>query len=139
MLALGVVLLAVAVRGWRSAAPEWSRGPDRLRRAFLGVLDTQMLLGIALYVWLSPFPRTAWSDMGEAMASPVLRFYSIEHLVGMAVAITVAHWGSARAMRREGAGRYRRLATTQIVWLLLTLVSIPWPGLAYGRPLFRVF
>jgi hypothetical protein len=26
---------------------------------------------------------------------------------------------------------------TQIVWLVVTLASIPWPALDYGRPFFR--
>ena len=137
VLALGLALLAVATRGWRGGAVEWRESAERLRRGFLAALDTQMLLGIVLYVLLSPLSRAGLADLGAAMGNPVLRFYSIEHVVGMLVGIAVAHTGSARAMRAEGARRYRTLAATQSMWLLITLASIPWPGLAYGRPLLR--
>ena len=62
----------------------------------------------------------------------------------------MAHAGFDRlaglAKRASGGGELeadavsraeRRAVVTQIVWLVITLVSIPWPGLAYGRPLGR--
>lgn len=137
VLALGVGLLAAALRVLRGAPPGWSSVCERLRRGFLGALDTQMLLGIALYALLSPLPRTGLSDLAGAMGDATLRFYSIEHVLGMVLAVAVAHAGSVRAMRSDGARRYRRMVATQALWLLITLASIPWPGLAYGRPLFR--
>lgn len=137
VLALGIGLLALAVRGGRPAEGVWSPASERIRRGFLGALDTQMLLGLALYALLSPLPRSGLTDLGAAMGSPVLRFYTVEHLVGMLVGIVVAHAGSERAMRVDGARRYRTLIVTQGLWLLITLVSIPWPGLPYGRPLLR--
>jgi hypothetical protein len=137
VLALGLALLLVALRGSGRAPPDWSNGPERLRRGFLGALDTQMLLGIALYAVLSPLPRTGLSDIAGAMANPILRFYTVEHVVGMVVGIAVAHAGSSRAMRWDGARRYRTLLLTQVLWLLITLASIPWPELPYGRPLLR--
>jgi hypothetical protein len=137
VLALGIGLLTLALRGWRAATDGWSPASERLRRGFLGTLDTQMLLGLALYALLSPLPRAGLTDIGGALGSPVLRFYTIEHLVGMLVGIVVAHAGSDRAMRVEGVHRYRTLMVTQALWLLITLASIPWPGLPYGRPLLR--
>lgn len=137
VLALGVVLFGVALWGAGRGHDAWPHGLERLRRGFLGALDGQMLLGIALYAILSPFPRAGLSDIAGAMATPILRFYTVEHVFGMIVAIAVAHAGSARAMRVEGARRYRVLLVTQALWLLITLASIPWPGLPYGRPLLR--
>jgi len=137
VLALGVGLLAAALRASRGGPPRWSSAWERVRRGFLGALDTQMLLGIALYTLLSPLPRAGLSDLPSTMGDATLRFYSIEHVLGMVVAVMVAHAGSARAMRSDGARRYRRLVATQALWLLITLASIPWPGLPYGRPFFR--
>ena len=137
VLALGVGLLTLALRGWRSGLPAWPTAAEQLCRGFLGALDTQMLLGLALYALLSPLPRAGLADLGGAMGDAVVRFYTIEHVIGMVVGIVVAHAGSARAMKAEGAGRYRTLVTTQALWLLITLASIPWPGLPYGRPLLR--
>ena len=137
VLALGIGLLTLGLRGWRAAIDGWSPASERLRRGFLGALDTQMLLGLALYALLSPLPRAGLTDLGGVLGSPVLRFYTVEHLVGMLVGIVVAHAGAERAMRVDGVRRYRTLMVTQALWLLITLASIPWPGLPYGRPLLR--
>ena len=138
VLALGLALLTLTLRGWRNAGDAWPRGIERLRKGFLAALDTQLLLGIALYALLSPLSRTGLSDLGAAMGDPVLRFYTIEHLVGMVTAVTVAHVGSRLAVRADRPNRCRALVATQALWLLITLASIPWPGLPYGRPLLRI-
>lgn len=138
VLVLGVALLADSMRRWTHVPSASSTGAERLRRSFLGALDTQMLLGVGLYALLSPLSRAGLTDLTGAIADPILRFYSIEHVLGMAVGIAVAHAGSAYAARSEPARRYRMLVVTQSIWLLVTLASIPWPGLAYGRPLFRL-
>ena len=138
VLALGLALLTISLRGWRSALAAWPEGLERLRRGFLAALDAQMLLGIVLYAVLSPLSPTGMSDLGAAMSEPILRFYTVEHVVGMIAAIVVAHAGSRKAMRADVPRRYRMLLLTQALWLLVTLASIPWPGLPYGRPLLRV-
>ena len=74
-----------------------------MQRAFLVVLDTQFALGLLLYLGLSPLPRAGASDLGATIADGVLRFYTIEHVFGMAVALAVAHVGLRRA-RGSGAG-----------------------------------
>jgi len=124
VLALGIVLFGVALWAAGRSHDAWSDGSERLRRRFLGALDAQMLLGIVLYAILSPFSRAGLSDIAGAMANPILRFYTVEHVFGMIVAIAVAHAGSARAMRVEGARRHRVLLVTQALWLLITLASI---------------
>ena len=112
-----------------------------LYRGFVVALDTQFLLGLVLYVVLSPVTRAAFSDMGAAMGVSLLRFYSVEHVFGMFVAVSAAHIGYGKARRLEAdsdSGQLRRIFIAQAVWLLATLASIPWPGLPYGRPLFRL-
>jgi hypothetical protein len=55
----------------------------------------------------------------------------------MLIAITVAHLGRVRSKRKTGPARSRSVAITQAVWLVLTLLAIPWPGLDVARPLLR--
>ena len=135
VLAAGVALLVAGLRG----ASQSPRSLDRLHSAFLGLLDFQLVLGLWLYFFLSPLAAAARHNLAVAMKEPNLRFFGVEHLVTMLIAIIVAHLGRVRSKRKTGPARSRSVAITQTVWLLLTLAAIPWPGLDIARPLFRVF
>jgi hypothetical protein len=71
------------------------------------------------------------------MKDAQLRFFSVEHFATMLIAVAVAHVGRVRSKRREGRLRYRSTVITQTLWLVLTLIAIPWPGLDVARPIFR--
>ncbi|HYH40538.1 MAG TPA: hypothetical protein VD867_01025 [Burkholderiales bacterium] len=103
-------------------------------------LDIQMLLGLLLYLVLSPFTRQAMSDMGTAMKVSALRFFVVEHLFGMLVAVALTHIGIAKIRRASGDARRHRTALIFFSLALLAIfASIPWPGMPAGRPLFRIY
>lgn len=135
VLAFGAALLFVSARDMR--AGQWGPKHERLHGLFLAVLDTQLVLGLLLYFVLSPYSRAALSDLGAAMKEPTLRFFGVEHIATMFVAVVVAHVGRVRSRRKQGSAHFRSVVITQCLWLLLTLAAIPWPGLDIGRPLLR--
>jgi heme A synthase len=103
------------------------------------VLDVQMLLGLVLYLALSPFTTEAMRDFGAAMKNPALRFFAVEHVTLMVAAVILAHLGRvlARKAKTPDAKRMRMLICSGLATLLM-LLGIPWPGMANGRPLFRL-
>lgn len=125
---LAAGLAAVARGGARdSAAGKW----------FTILLDVQIALGLLLYFVLSPFTRIALNDFGSAMGDSQLRFFAIEHLFGMVIGTALAHIGRAK-IRKAPEDRRPRLALIFYgLALLAILISIPWPGMPAGRPLFR--
>lgn len=129
-LALGIVVTASALG---------RRPTERLGLLFMTALDTQMLLGLWLYLVLSPFTTQALNDFGAAMRDRSLRFWAVEHLTTMLAAVVLAHVGRvlARRARTPDARRTREIVCFGTATVLM-LVGIPWPGLANGRPLFRV-
>ena len=136
-----VVIIAglwTILRAWIPGPRPWTRTDDRSVRAFVGALDIQMLLGLLLYFVLSPFTKQAMADMGMAMKVPGLRFFAVEHTLGMVIAITLAHVGAARIRRATPERRHRIASIYFVLALLAILASIPWPGLPAGRPLFRL-
>jgi hypothetical protein len=137
VLALGVLLIALALRCMRSRA-SWSVRDARVHQAFVSALDTQFLLGALLYLWLSPITSAAFADFGAAMKNAHLRFFGLEHAVTMFVAVAVAHIGRVRAYKKPEAQRARTVLVFQLIWLALTCAAIPWPVLDVGRPLFRM-
>jgi hypothetical protein len=136
VLVVGIAWLASRGGGGRPGGGGAPR-EERVGVAFLRALDLQVVLGLTLYLFLSPFSRAGFADMGAAIANPILRFYSIEHVAGMVTAVVAAHLGLERSRRLDPHRRSRTVTLTQIVWLVVTLASIPWPGLDYGRPFFR--
>ena len=101
------------------------------------LLDTQMLIGLLLYFVFSPITTAALADFGGAMSVPQLRFFAVEHLFGMIVAIAFAHVGRGRVRKAPIERRARIAAIFYGLSVLALLASIPWPGMPAGRPLFR--
>ena len=116
---------------------------DRPRRqrwdwAFMLALDLQVLFGLLLYFGLSPFTRDAMNNVAMAMREPHLRFFLVTHVAAMVIAMAAVRAGRVLAMSDQraagrGTGRYVCFGIAMIVMI----AGVPWPGLVYGRPLFR--
>jgi hypothetical protein len=131
---LWAVVTAAAAASRRS----WTPGEARPGLLFTIGLDLQLLLGLVLYVVLSPITRTALTDFGAAMQTGALRFWAVEHPALMVVAVALAHAGRS-ATRYAGSDRAGARAR---LWfglaLLALLLATPWPFMPNGRPWFRL-
>ncbi|MDP2345351.1 MAG: hypothetical protein Q8O67_30685 [Deltaproteobacteria bacterium] len=106
---------------------------------FLASLHSQVILGLIVYFGISGITQTFLSGPGPAMKDPMLRFYGVEHLIGMLIAAVVATIGSARARRAaDDAKKNKTAGVFFAIAMVLILASIPWPfrGKGVGRPLF---
>jgi hypothetical protein len=138
ILILGIIAVVRAIGG-RSGRP-WTRTDDSVGKWFVATLDTQFLIGLLLYAWLSPITRVVFADFGGAMRNAGLRFWAVEHLVGMVIAIALAHVGRVKIRKAAGDSRRHTLAAIFFgIALIVVLASIPWPGMPAGRPLIRGF
>jgi hypothetical protein len=112
---------------------------ERWGRIFIIALDAQMLLGLLLYGLYSPYTAAAMKDFGAAMREPVLRFWAVEHVTLMVLAVVIAHVGKVLARKSaDASAKRKRLLICFGIAVLLILLGMPWPGMAVGRPLFRV-
>jgi hypothetical protein len=131
---VGATLAAVRgkVEGTGSLADRWGL-------AAVSALDLQMLLGLILYLAVSPNMKEILAHFGEAMKNPQLRFWAVEHITAMFVALILVHVGRvlARKAKTPAAKRTRLLVCFGIATVAMFL-GTPWPGTAAGRPLFRV-
>ena len=126
------VLAAGVVAAARGADPDDTGG-----KWFTRLLDLQVLLGLLLYFVLSPVTAAALEDFGGAMRISQLRYFAVEHAFGMVIATALAHVGRARVRKAPPARRARTAAIFYGLALVAILVSVPWPGMPAGRPLFR--
>jgi heme A synthase len=131
---VGVSLAALRgkVQGDTSIADRWGM-------IAMMSLDVQMLLGLVLYFGLSPNMQAILNDFGASMRRADTRFYAVEHIATMFVAIVLSHVGRvlARKAATPAAKRTRLLVCFGLATLLL-LVGMPWPGRPGGRDLFRL-
>jgi hypothetical protein len=113
---------------------------DRLGTILIATLDLQLLLGLALYFFLSPTMEAIRANFGESMRDPVARFWAVEHITTMFGAVIVAHVG--RVLARKTAdpnSRRMKLLICYGIATVLMFLAVPWPGMRAGRQLFRGF
>jgi hypothetical protein len=137
ILIAALLVIARAVAGIMSKRP-WARADDVAATMFVHSLSLQMVIGLIIYVFLSPFTGPAFADFGATMRDRALRFIMVEHQVGMFIAVALAHIGAGRI--RKGTDLVQRHKTALAFFalsLIVMLLSIPWPGMPAGRPLLR--
>jgi hypothetical protein len=138
VLFLAVVAFVRALIGWLGKQ-EWTALDNRLGMLLSASMDLQVLLGIILYIFLSPITTSAFRDFGTAMGNASQRFWTLEHVLLMIVALILIHVGRATSKRAEGArSKHKRAAIFFGLALLAILIAIPWPFLSYGRPLISL-
>ena len=131
----GVILAGIlALRSLLTA-----KDGDRWGLLFMMALDVQMLVGLTLYLALSPNMAAILANFGTSMGDPVARFWAVEHGGSMMLAVVFVHVGRVLARRAPTPpeARLRQLICFGIAFVLI-LAATPWPGMANGRPLFRV-
>jgi hypothetical protein len=139
--ALVVLLVVMFVRHARAwMGNHLFRASDRVGGLLLTILsDAQILFGLLLYFAYSPVAKTARSDMGAAMHDPTLRFWAVEHIAGMLLAIVAIHAGKVLSARAKGdALRHRWAALGYGAALLLVVLLSPWPFSGVQRPWVRL-
>lgn len=137
VLVAALIVIARAFGGWLGKKP-WTAADHRWSLIWLITTDLQLLLGLGLYMGVSPIVSAALKDMGSAMGDKVMRFWAVEHLSMMLLAIVVVHVARVLSRRAQtDAARHKRLAIGATLSLLLMLASIPWPFMPAGRALFR--
>jgi hypothetical protein len=139
VIVFAVLALARAYRGWLRGL-NWQKSDDRAGMLYTSFLDTQLLLGLILYFLFSPYPAQLFANFATGMQNPIVAFFGLEHVIPMVIAIAVAHMGRAFSRKAADApAKHRTAAVWFSISVVLILVAIPWPFLAYGRPVFRLF
>ncbi|MFZ1625147.1 MAG: hypothetical protein WAU48_10245 [Gammaproteobacteria bacterium] len=97
---IGIIAVVMAWAGVFSKA-RWTPQQVTLGRLATIAFDTQALVGVLLYAWLSPITTGAFRDMGAAMKDAGVRFYVAEHSLIMIVAAVLIHIGVWRARKKD--------------------------------------
>ncbi|WP_138485210.1 cytochrome B [Dyadobacter bucti] len=124
---LGLLIAAIFI-----AYSNWQKSKDGDSKVYLFALiatHTQLLIGLILYTMS---PKVDFSLISEK----VFRFYSIEHVFMMVIAIVLITIGRVRSKKLAGADKHRTILYFYAMALIIILVAIPWPFRNLGSAWF---
>lgn len=119
--------LVVSFTKWRGAGV-LSKRDSLIAALTVHFSHFQLLAGFILY-----FVSYKVMFDSEALASPMIRFFTIDHMATMVLAITCLTIGNIKAKRASDPKQKAKLI---FIWFLiafiLMMVAIPWPFRALG-------
>ena len=114
-------------------------GFDRKTALFL-MIASHITLLVGIYQWVvGPWGLKNIQNLGMAavMKDPVARFFAIEHMVSMLIAIVLITIGRGVGKKNISPERkHKKSFWMFLLALILILVAIPWPFREVARPLF---
>jgi membrane protein DedA with SNARE-associated domain len=134
ILVIALITIFRSLGGMNGGKP-FTSGARKTALFLMIASDIQLLLGFFLYY------TKGWFDVlggGGVMSNAYNRFFAVEHMAGMLIALILIHIGySATKKDIPDASKYKKLFWYTLIALVLILVSIPWPFReAVARPWF---
>jgi len=128
ILILALAAIFKSFSGMQSGRPYTAS--DKKTGLFLMIsAHTELLIGLLLY-FVSPLGVKNFSNSGASvvMKDPVYRFFAVEHLVAMIIAIVLITLGKGVAKKTiPDAAKHKRAFWFFLIALVIILASIPWP------------
>jgi len=125
VLVIVIVLVIKSAIGF-FAGGKYQKLDNILSASFVGLMHLQLLLGLIIYFFLSPIT----TQFSFNMKDPVVRFWSVEHLALMLIAIIAAQVGRTISKKSDDASvKFRFQLTFYGIALILMLIGIPWERL----------
>jgi hypothetical protein len=126
-----LILLVIAIFNSMVAGGRPFIKSDNRTGLFLTITaDLMLLIGLALW-YFGPYGYQMIENSGgmsAVMKDPTARFYAMEHLAAMLIAIILIHIGKAQAKKKiPDTTKHRRTVIFYVLALVIMLVSIPWP------------
>jgi hypothetical protein len=135
VLILALIVIAKSFLGWFNKK-DYTASDNKFATFYIASVHSQFLIGLLLYVFFSPITGAAFADFGAAMKNSGLRFFAVEHLLGMVIAVALAQTGRSLSKKaKDSVSKHKKLALFATISLIIMLAAIPWPAL---RPLFRL-
>jgi hypothetical protein len=124
-----VLLLFAIINSLLAGSRPYIKSDNKLGLLLTIFADLMLLIGIYLY-FVGPlgYKIIQSNGMSVVMKDPYYRFFAVEHMAGMLIAIILIHIGKAQGRRPIGdRAKHRRTMIFYLVALLIILASIPWP------------
>jgi len=128
-----VILILLLVAIYRSLAGKNNAfTPGHKKVGLLLLICADLMFAVGLYQWIAG----SWglkSIQNNGMKNASLRFFAIEHFIGMLVAISLIHIGYNYTKKTiPDSLKHKRVLLFYGLALLIILISIPWPFRTVG-------
>lgn len=131
LLALVLVLFR-AYSGWLGRKP-YEKFDNIASAALLGLTHLQLLLGLIMYAFTSTWTQTAFADFGAAMKDSMMRYFAVEHITGMLIAVVFIQLGRTFSKKAtESTDKHRKLAIYTTIALVVIIGVLAPKGLLFG-------
>jgi hypothetical protein len=132
-----LIALYRAYKGWLGNRP-FTKLDNAIRNAAVSTSHVQLVLGISLYC-ISPAVRYFLNYFKTAVHERQSRFFGMEHITMMVIAIVLITIGSVKVKRQTtDQQRFKIMAIWFTIALVLIFISIPWQFSPFtSRPNFR--
>jgi len=111
-----------AFTGWQGKQPFTAL--DNKASVFLVMfMHTQLLVGFLLYFVFSPF-----ADMAMDMKNPVIRFWKVEHIALMVLAVVLFQVGRIVSKKAtDDTIKHKKAFIFYTIGFVILMAGIPWP------------
>lgn len=126
LLVFCVEVIVKSLYGWLKKK-EFTKVDNSISLYLLIFTHLQLLLGLLLYFVFSNKTKTAFANFGMAMKDPDLRFYAVEHITIMLIAVVMIQLGRTFSQKAaDPVVKHKKLAIFTIIGFVLMLAGIPW-------------
>lgn len=124
-IALILILVAIFNAAKSQTSGKYLKKDKMINLFAMIMLHTQLLIGLGLF-FINEKSKVSYGEgwMKDAM----FRFFGLEHILGMLIAITIVTIGRKKAEKLVGTrDKHRKIMVFYSIGLILILASIPWP------------
>lgn len=134
-----LISLIQSYSGWLGNKP-YTRLANTFKTLTVSTIHLQLIIGLILY-FVSPLVAEFLGNVGGSMKNKELRFFGMEHVIMMLLAVVFVTIGSAKSKRQPtDTAKYKTVAIWFTIALLLILVAVPSEFSPMNvRPNFRGF
>ncbi len=132
ILAALLFVLLRAFSGWLTRRP-YEKIDNTASLVLVSLAHLQLLFGLVMWGFTSPWTQTAFANMGLAMKDPNQRYWAVEHLVAMLIAIVLIQLGRTFAKKTpDQTAKHRKTAIYTAIAALIIVVTLGQKGLLIG-------
>jgi hypothetical protein len=117
-----LVVIFSSFKKWKGNK-EYTKQDDKLNLLTFIFAHLQLVVGLVLYF------KSNWVQFNEnTMSNSLLRFFTVEHIFGMIVAIALITIARIKGKKiTEAAKRHKMTFTYYLIALIIMIATIPWP------------